>query len=288
MSDICKNWTQWLSETRFSHMDEIQKEQTFRWLFALRDVVISNAGIKNNDKIIDIGCGTGLLSFGVLEKFQDNVELIFSDKFEDCLVECEKILKESNIKNRASFLQSDCLDIKLPDNAVDVALTRSVLVHIVDKQKAINEIYRILKQGGTYSAFEPIIRSNTRYHELCDPSSITDWEEFKKAEDDFMSDDCDPLTNFDAQTIAQNLDAAGFSDGNINVEDTPSTYVAKKEAIDKWFDSAPSPDRPTTRQRFLKYFDEKKVNNYIEEVKLALDNKMITVTSKTMFIRATK
>ena len=157
MSDICKNWTQWLSETRFSHMDEIQKEQTFRWLFALRDVVISNAGIKNNDKIIDIGCGTGLLSFGVLEKFQDNVELIFSDKFEDCLVECEKILKESNIKNRASFLQSDCLDIKLPDNAVNVALTRSVLVHIADKQKTISMIVISLLGGYFNILFVPNI-----------------------------------------------------------------------------------------------------------------------------------
>ena len=288
MSDICKNWTQWLKQTRFSHMSEVQVQQTFNWLFAVRNIVIEKANIKAGDKIIDIGCGTGLLSFGVLEKFQDSVELIFSDKFEDCLLECKKLLEESNIKHNATFLQSDCLDIKLPDFSVDKALTRSVLVHIADKQKAINEIYRILKKGGTYCAFEPIIKSNTRYHELTTPNEITDWRAFKEAEDDFMSDPNDPLTNFFFHSIAQNLDLAGFSDGDIDVQDTPSSYIATKEAIKQWFDSAPSPDRPTTKQRFLKYFDEDKVNNYISEVQNALHNKMISVNSKTIFIRATK
>ena len=140
----------------------------------------------------------------------------------------------------------------------------------------------------TYSAFEPIIKSNTRYHELTSPDEITDWQAFKEAEDDFMTDINDPLTNFDAQSIAQNLDIAGFSDGDIDVQDTPSTYVAQKDSIIKWFDSAPSPDRPTSRERFLKYFDEKKVNNYILEVQKALGDKTITVNSKTIFIRATK
>lgn len=269
-------------------MNEVQIQQTFNWLFALRDIVISKANIKAGDKVIDIGCGSGLLAFGVIEKFKDSVDIIFSDKFEDCLEECKKLLSQCDVPNKATFLQSDCLDIKLPDFSVDKAMTRSVLVHIVDKQKAINEIYRILKKGGTYSAFEPIIKSNTRYHELTSPDEITDWQAFKEAEDDFMTDINDPLINFDAQSIAQNLDIAGFSDGDIDVQDTPSTYVAQKDSIIKWFDSAPSPDRPTSRERFLKYFDEKKVNNYILEVQKALGDKTITVNSKTIFIRATK
>lgn len=288
MSDICKNWTQWLSKTRFAHMSKVQIQQTFNWLFAIRDIVISKAQIKAGDKIIDIGCGNGLLAFGVIEKFSDSVEIIFSDKFQDCLDECKKLLSECKVKNNAAFLQSDCLDIKLANCSVDKAMTRSVLVHIVDKQKAINEIFRILKKGGTYSAFEPIIKSNTRYHELTNPSQITDWQAFKEAEDDFMSDINDPLTNFDAQSIAQNLDIAGFSDGDIDVQDTPSTYIAQKESIKQWFESAPSPDRPTSKERFLKYFDEKKVDKYILEVQEALGGKTITVNSKTIFIRATK
>ena len=80
------------------------------------------------------------------------------------------------------MLQSPCEEIALPDNSVDKALMRSVLVHIVDKQPAINEIYRILKKGGHFCCFEPIIASNTRYWELTDPKNIRLYEDFKKAE----------------------------------------------------------------------------------------------------------
>ena len=103
-------------------MSEVQIQQTFNWLFALRDIVISKAQIKAGDKIIDIGCGNGLLAFGVIEKFSDSVEIIFSDKFQDCLDECKKLLGECEVKNNATFLQSDCLDIKLADCSVDKAM----------------------------------------------------------------------------------------------------------------------------------------------------------------------
>lgn len=288
MTNLCKNWTQWLSKTRFSHMDEVQKQQTFNWLFAVRDLVLEKAEIKPNERVIDLGCGTGLLGFGVLEKFKDSVETIFSDKFQDCLDECQNILLKSEIPNKASFLKSDVLDIKLPEGYVDKAMTRSVLVHIVDKQGAMNEIARILKKGGIYSAFEPIIRSNTRYSELTTADEITDWQKFKEAEDDFMSDMNDPLVNFDANSIAKNIDDAGFADGIVEVTDTPSTYIVQPNAVISWFNSAPSPDRPTSKERYLKYFDEEKVENYIKEVQKALSGKQITVCSKTIFIKAIK
>ena len=81
MSEICKNWSTWLKETRFSYMDENQKQQTLNWLLLVRDQVLNLAQIKAGQKVADFGCGSGLLGFGVLEKFEDKVEIIFSDKF---------------------------------------------------------------------------------------------------------------------------------------------------------------------------------------------------------------
>lgn len=288
MEEICKNWSSWLEKTRFAHLSAEQREQTLRWLFAVRDVILDNAEIKKNDRVIDIGTGTGLLGFGVLERFQDDVELIFSDKFEDCLLECEKLLKECNAPNRASFLQSDCLDIKLANDWVDKALMRSVLVHVLDKQKVINEIHRILKPGGVFCAFEPIINSNTRYHELVSADFITNYEEFKMAEDEFMSDEKNPLTNFNQNTLAQNLENAGFSDGSVDVNVTSSSYAVDTTTIDNWFLAVPSPSEPSMRDRFLEYFDSQKVNNYILELKNALNGKVVNISSNTVFIKAIK
>lgn len=288
MKSICKNWSDWLNRTRFSHLNNEQKAQTLNWLLAVRDLLLSNANIQSGQKIIDIGCGTGLLGFGVLEKFGTDVEIIFSDKFEDCIVECEKLLNSMEIEHKASFLLSDCADIKLEDNSVDKALMRSVLVHVLDKQPAINEIYRILKVGGEFVAFEPIINSNTKYWELTSPNEITDWEDFKNAENNFMNDENNPLTNFNQNTIAKNLELAGFTDGTVDVESSNSNYLVDENTVENWVNSRPSPNEPSVRDRFLKYFDEQKVDNYILELKKALTGKNVEIQTNVVFIKAVK
>ena len=98
MSEICKNWSTWLAKTRFSYMNEVQKEQTLNWLMLVRNQVLDLAQLKEGQKIADFGCGSGLLGFRILERFEDKVELIFSDKFQDCLDDCKKILDASGVK----------------------------------------------------------------------------------------------------------------------------------------------------------------------------------------------
>jgi len=288
VSEICKNWSTWLKKTRFSYMDEIQVQQTFNWLFSVRDEVLRLADIKEGERVVDFGCGSGLIGFGVLEKFEDKVELIFSDKFADCIDECKKILETMNTKSNVKFLQSDIADIKMKNDYIDKAMTRSVLVHVKDKQPVFNELYRVLKPNGFYCAFEPIISQNTRYYELLLPNQISDYFEFKKAEKEFMENPDDPLVNFTGETLENNLKTAGFSDVNVDIKITRSEYIAKKEAIKSWMITPPAPNQKTMKERFLKYFDEKKVDNFIDELILALSDKMVKIQAKTAFIKAVK
>ena len=165
MSEICKNWTQWLKQNRFAGQTPEMQEQTMRWLEAVRDVVLVYAEIKPYDVILDIGTGTGLLAFKAMEVLENaggHGKVIFSDKFSDCLDACKGFLEGNKTKVEYEFLNAPCEDLQLAENSIDKALMRSVLVHISDKQPAIDEIYRVLKPGGYFCAFEPIIRSNTK------------------------------------------------------------------------------------------------------------------------------
>ena len=288
MNEICKNWSTWLKKTRFSYMNEEQMQQTLNWLISIRDQVLFLADIKEGQKVADFGCGSGLLGFGVLEKFQDRVELILSDKFQDCLDECKNILSQSSALNNVRFLQSDVADIKLESNYLDRAMTRSVLVHVREKQPVFNEFYRVLKPEGMYCAFEPIISENTRYYELINESQISDYKDFAVAEKEFMENPNDPLVNFNAQSLDKNLIEAGFSDVIVNVQAVASKYTPSKEAIINWFVAPPAPDQKTMKERFLEYFDEKKVDNFIQEVQNALGDKEISVSSNTALIKALK
>ncbi|MBR2069222.1 MAG: class I SAM-dependent methyltransferase [Candidatus Gastranaerophilales bacterium] len=288
MEEICKNWSTWLKKTRFSYMNETQVAQTLNWLFSIRDTVIDMAEIKSGQKVADFGCGSGLLAFGILEKFKNDVEIIFSDKFIDCLDECKKILETSNTPSNVKFLQSDVTDIKLENDYLDRALTRSVLVHVKDKLPAFQEFYRVLKSGGYYCAFEPIISENTRYYELLDSSLISDYEDFKNAETELMTNPVDPLVNFSAYSLDKDLETAGFSNVLVNVNVAQSKYIALPDAIKSWFTAPPGPGQKTMKERFLVYFEEKKVDNFIREVINALSDKEIEVNTKTALIKAVK
>lgn len=288
MSDTCKNWTQWLSQTRFASLSEEQREQTLNWLQVVGDIIINNARIKQGETVIDIGTGTGLLAFKALEALNGTGCVIFSDKFKDCLDSCQEFINSANIQGNYRMLQSPADKIDLPDESVDKAVMRSVLVHIVDKQSAISEICRVLKKGGRFSFFEPIIRSNTRYSELVNPANIRNFEDFKEVENKIMTDATDSLCNFDENTIAENLDKAGFSDGQIDLNNVESSYVVSAPMVDQWFDNPPAPDRPTTRERYLKYFSPEDVNNYILDLKNDLTGRQITVVTRAIYANAVK
>lgn len=288
MSDICKNWSTWLKKTRFSYMDENQIQQTLNWLTNIKNIVLDMADLKENQKVADFGCGSGLLGFGVLERFEDKIELIFSDKFQDCLDECKNILNNSKIKSNVKFLKSDILNIKLENDYLDRALTRSVLVHVLDKQQAFSELFRVLKPNGMYCAFEPIISQNTRYYELLIPDEASDYFDFKKAEMEFMTNLNDPLVNFSAQSLDLNMQMAGFNNVVVNVQKVVSKYSPTIKTIENWFITPPAPNQKTMKERFMEYFDENKVNKYIEEVKFALSRREIRVCSDTALIRAIK
>ena len=288
MTDSKLNWSKWLLKSRFEYMTEEQKEQTLRWLATVRNAVLGNADIQPEDTVIDLGTGTGLLALGALERINEFGKVIFSDKFEDCLLTCKELIKDFNFDKPYEFLLSDCCDIKMPKNSVDKALMRSVLVHVLDKKQALAEIYRILRPQGIFSAFEPVIRSNTKCWELVNEHDLSDYNDFKNAEEEFMSSVNDPLTNFDEDTIAKDLDEVGFSDGILDKQVVESKYIVEPGMVQSWVSIPPSPGAKTTREKFLMYFEEPKVNRYISELQQILENKVVTIKSNVLYIKAIK
>ena len=288
MSEICKNWTEWLKKNRYAGQTPEMVEQTTRWLEAVRDVIIVYADIKPYDVVLDIGTGTGLLAFKALEIQDCKGRVIFSDKFQDCLDDCKKILDESGITTGYEMLLSPCEHIALPESTVHKALMRSVLVHIVNKQPAISEIYRILKPGGKFCAFEPIIKSNTRYWQILDPMYVEKYEDFKRVENELMDNPMDSLCNFDENTLKTNLEIAGFSIPEVRIQAVNSKYVVQPNMVKEWFLNPPSPDQPSTRDRFLRYFDEQTVDKYMQDVQNYLTGREIQLKSNAVFINATK
>jgi len=288
MSTLVKNWTDWLINSRFAYMNETQKQQTLLWLIDVRDKILRRAKLQPGDTVIDIGSGTGLLAFGTHMLLEGNGKVIVSDAFTDCLDACSRIAEHSGITEGIEFLQADATNINLPDNSVDVVVMRSVLVHILDKSRAIKEFYRILKQNGRISIFEPIIRKNTKYYELVDPATFPDYEKLRDTEVKMFTKDDDPILNFDEVTLEKDFKDAGFKNIDIDISVTSSTYIVKSEMIGPWFDTPPSPGNPTLRQRFREFLQQGEVDELIEDIRTALSDREVTINSPVAYIFAEK
>lgn len=287
MTQTVKTWSEWLKDSRFQYLDEVQKEQTLRWLSQVRDKILSRANIKPGDTLIDIGAGMGLLAFGAYDILKDSGKVIISDISPDCINECKRIAAACDIDN-IEFNISSAENINLPDNSVDVIVIRSVLVHLIDKLSVIKEFYRILKPGGRVSVFEPIIKSNTRYYELINPANFPDYEKLKAAEYKIMTNENDALTNFDDKSLVRDFKFAGFRNIDLDLGTEQSTYLVSASTIDPWFNTPPNPGGLTMKERFAPYLTNKEIDDYIKKLKLELDGRVITVKSFSAYILARK
>ncbi|MGE5632372.1 MAG: class I SAM-dependent methyltransferase [Caulobacteraceae bacterium] len=110
----------------------------------LRDIALSR--IDTKDKICsDLGCGTGFISLGLAEK----AKLVFSiDNSTNMLKELSKTSASEN-KDNIYPIRGNMDNIPLFDCSIDVIFTNMALHHVADAKKAISEIFRILKPGGT-------------------------------------------------------------------------------------------------------------------------------------------
>lgn len=116
-------WAEWLLKTRFQHQTDEERKKSLQFLSGVRDKVLDRADIKEGDVVLDVGTGTGLLTFGAIERVRSTGKVIASDISADCLEECRKLAREMKVDRRMEFLQADATALTLPDESVDVVWT---------------------------------------------------------------------------------------------------------------------------------------------------------------------
>ena len=103
-----------------------------------------------------------------------------------------------------------------------------------------------------------------------------------------MENPLDSLCNFDENTLKMNLEIAGFSIPEIKTQQVASKYVVQPGMVAEWFSNPPSPGQPSTKERYLKYFDQATVNKFMADVQNYLTGREISLKTNAAFINATK
>jgi arsenite methyltransferase len=206
LSKQLDQWAEWLVRTRFEGRSEEELEEMLSELAAFRDTVLDNARLRPGDTVADVGAGTGLLTVGAAERIAPDGEVVAIDISVDALEAMRRACTAPNV----FYLIGSADVLPLPDESVDVVLTRSVLIYIQDKAEVAREFFRVLNRGGRLSIFEPINRRNTRLSEVVDFGHLR--EQLAEWERQDYEDPDDPMLNFDEHDLERLFRDAEFVD----------------------------------------------------------------------------
>lgn len=108
--------------------------------------MIALMGAKPGETVLDAGCGTGVHSIRAARLGCVMRSVDISDAM---LSTAKRNAEQAGLDKLPTFQQEDLTKLTLDDNSVDHAFSWGVLVHIREIEKALAELVRVVKPGGS-------------------------------------------------------------------------------------------------------------------------------------------
>ena len=128
----------------------------------MRDHVLTvdfdRLGLQAGERVLDMGCGAGRHAF---EMYRRGADVIALDQDADELATVSEwfaaMREEGGLPEgaEADVKQGDALDLPFADGEFDRVVASEVLEHIPDDERAISELVRVLRPGGTIAVTVP-------------------------------------------------------------------------------------------------------------------------------------
>lgn len=132
---------------RFSHV------KSYPSLMAIKQHVLDRVANVNGMKILDYGCGTGDSALKYIESGASVCGIDISDIYVDKAI---KLMLENGVpRDRFEFEVMDAHNLRYPDEKFDMVIGNGILHHL-EIELAMAEIYRVLKEHGRVILFEPL------------------------------------------------------------------------------------------------------------------------------------
>ena len=199
-----------------------------RQLKPAQDLLMEMAALQKNDKVIDIACGTGLVSFRAAA-IVGNDGFVLANDISDGMVKIgNDLVKEKNLSN-IQFQRMDAEELDVPGEAYNVALCALGLMYVPDPVKALKEMYRVIKPGGRAVAAVWGQRDHCGWAEI-----------FEIVDKRVSTEVCPMFFNLgNKDMLNRNFVAAGFSDIKFERINTELIYHSDEEACGAAFAGGP-------------------------------------------------
>ncbi len=116
-----------------------------------RRVTLESLALQPGESVLDIGCGSGLLTEAIATAVGPEGRVIAMDRSDEMVA--------AATSRCATFAQvvvssGDVCELGLPDESVDAVTCTQVLLYVADVPRALAEMTRVLKPGGRVAVLE--------------------------------------------------------------------------------------------------------------------------------------
>jgi ubiquinone/menaquinone biosynthesis C-methylase UbiE len=114
----------------------------------LLDMAVKLSGVKKDDQVLDIGCGTGLLSLKFLGKINCTITAI--DSSAQMLKIFQEKIKTLNLGDKIKCAEYSAENMKFESDQFDIVAATVALHHVKEKEPVIRQVHNLLKKGGRF------------------------------------------------------------------------------------------------------------------------------------------
>ncbi len=146
--------------------------------------LIYELDLTGDERILDVGCGPGVLSVEVAKKLKSG-NITGLDLSENMIALAEGLAKDHLLDN-VRFEKGDALSLHFPEGSFDVVISTAVLPWVDDPGWFLLEVHRVLKKGGKLGlislgpeiyrefldAFRAVVKKHPQYFPAGSPATF--------------------------------------------------------------------------------------------------------------------
>lgn len=178
--------------------------------------IISAAAIADTDDVLDVGCGTGVLTREVAKCAQSTTGLDLSESM---------LSVARQVCPTVTFQQGNVAELPFDDSSFDAVVSAFMLMFVPDPKQAITQMKRVLRPGGRVAAaIWQGLDNNPVYDALVE--STREVVNDKSAESMAW-----PFTMGDAPGLADIFDIDGLTDVSVTPHDGYAEFPSIEELV---------------------------------------------------------
>jgi len=183
--------------------------------------LVERANVPEDGSLLEVACGTGIVTRHLRDRLPPGVKIVATDLNEAMIkFAAQKFRSDENIE----WKPADALDLPFGDESFDVVVCQFGLMFFPDKQKGVNEAFRVLKPNGQFifSVWDAI-----EHVDLAKAAETVIKQFFPENPPDFYDI---PFSFHDQDELRSVLSTAGFGEITVDVVLFPCNSSSARDA----------------------------------------------------------